>query len=285
VRRELKAGFLGLAMVALLFAVALAARGGHPGGNGEAVERSIPHAVEDSLVTLVAVTYVLVLLIGVVVAFRYRGEWREPDSHWLRNMIVVCAFLLAITVGYYAIARRPPHPPPERVKIAKELRIPRQDPRAKIPPRHAHFDWPLALSIVGLVLVGGAFVYLRLRRRPELELERTVEEDLAETLDATIDRLRRERDARKAVIAAYANMERVLASHRMMRRPAETPLEYLARILGELEVRESAARRLTQLFEYAKFSRHEIDSAMKEEAISALEDVRDDLRREEAVAA
>jgi hypothetical protein len=220
-----------------------------------------------------------------VAAFRYRGEWREPQSHWLRNSIVLMAFLIAITVGYYAIARRPPNPPPERMKIAHELRIPEQSPRARVPPRHAHFDWPLALSVVGLVLVGGAFVYLRLRRRPQLELASTVEEDLARTLETTIDDLRRERDARRAVIAAYANMERVLASHLMMRRPAETPLEYLARILGGLAVRESAVRRLTQLFEYAKFSHHEIDSAMKEEAIAALEDVRDDLLREEAVAA
>ena len=272
-------------MLGLLLTVALAARSGHPNGNGKAVERSIPHAVEDSLVTLTAVAYVLVLVIGVIVAFRYRGDWREPESHWLRNTIVIMAFLIALTAGYSAIARRPPTPPPERMKIAHEVRIPNQSPRAKIPPRHAHFDWPLALSVVGLVLVSGAFIYLRLRRRPQLELASSVEEDLARAVDTTIDDLRRERDARRAVIAAYANMERVLASHQMMRRPAETPLEYLARILGELEVRESAVRRLTQLFEYAKFSRHEIDSAMKEEAIAALEDVRDDLRREEAVAA
>jgi hypothetical protein len=44
-------------------------------------------------------------------------------------------------------------------------------------------------------------------------------------------------------------------------------------------------RSLTQLFEYAKFSAHEIDSGMKEQAIDALEDVRDDLRREEILAA
>jgi len=36
--------------------------------------------------------------------------------------------------------------------------------------------------------------------------------------------------------------------------------------------------RLTALFERAKFSQHEVDTGMKEEAISALETTRDELR-------
>jgi len=44
-------------------------------------------------------------------------------------------------------------------------------------------------------------------------------------------------------------------------------------------------RTLTDLFEYAKFSPHEIDDAMKEDAIAALLAIRDDLQRQEALAA
>ena len=36
--------------------------------------------------------------------------------------------------------------------------------------------------------------------------------------------------------------------------------------------------RLTALFEQAKFSRHEIDSGMKQDAIGALREIRDDLQ-------
>jgi hypothetical protein len=135
------------------------------------------------------------------------------------------------------------------------------------------------------VLAGGTIVFLRMRPTPPPRSGATLEEDLAEAVDTTIEDLRHERDARRAVIAAYANMESVLASHGLERLRAETPLEYLARILRALEVRENAVRSLTQLFEYAKFSAHEIDAAMKEEAIGALEDIRDDLRREEVLAA
>jgi len=77
----------------------------------------------------------------------------------------------------------------------------------------------------------------------------------------------------------------VLASHGLERRRAEVPHEYLARVLTELQVREGAVRALTELFEYAKFSPHEIDAAMKAEAIAALVAVRDDLQAEQELAA
>ena len=101
--------------------------------------------------------------------------------------------------------------------------------------------------------------------------------DLAAAVDESLDDLRAEPDPRRAVIAAYARLERVLAAHRLPRRPAEAPLEYLARMLDDLSVSPDAARRLTGLFERAKFSQHAVGTEMKEEAISALETVRDDL--------
>ena len=58
----------------------------------------------------------------------------------------------------------------------------------------------------------------------------------------------------------------------------ETPDEYLARILHDLALDARAVERLTALFTRAKFSHHDVDGAMKEEAIDALEQVRDELR-------
>jgi hypothetical protein len=284
VKRELKAGVLGLGVLALLGVVALAARGGHPTGSGRVSERRVPPEVESSFVTLMVVVYGVLIVALVIAAFRYRQSWREPESNWLRNFAIIAAVMTILTLGYWSIARLAPTPTDERASIAREQRIPKL-PERPVGVRHAKFNWPLALSVVGLVLVGGTVVFLRARRSPPPNVRRSVEEDLAQAVGTTIEDLRRERDARRAVIAAYANMERVLASHGFARRGAETPFEYLARILGGLNVRESAVRSLTQLFEYAKFSVHEIDSAMKEEAIAALEDVRTDLRRKEMLAA
>jgi hypothetical protein len=285
VARELKAGVLGLAVIGLLLIVVFASRGSHPTGNAEVTERSVPVAIENTVVTLITVLWALMMIGAIILAFRYRQSWREPQSNWLRNLGAVVLLMGFIIVGYWALSQRPANDPPELAGVGREQRIPELERRAKIPPRHADFNWPLAASIVCLVLASGTIVYLRFRPKPTPATESTVQEDLAEAVDTTIEDLRRERDARRAVIAAYANMERVLAAHGLGRRQAETPLEYLARVLRQLAVRESAIRSLTQLFEYAKFSAHAIDSAMKEAAIDALVDIRDDLRREEALAA
>ena len=79
------------------------------------------------------------------------------------------------------------------------------------------------------------------------------------------------------MIAAYARMEAVLGRNGLQRMPSETPIEYLGRILLGLTSRGDAVARLTDLFEQAKFSRNEIDDAMKHDAIGALREIRDDL--------
>jgi hypothetical protein len=124
----------------------------------------------------------------------------------------------------------------------------------------------------------------RKRARGELERDDLLARDLAAAVNESLDDLRAEQDPRRAVIAAYARLERVLAAHQLPRRPAEAPLEYLARMLADLSVSEDAARRLTDLFERAKFSQHAVGSEMKEEAIVALETVRDHLLAARALA-
>ena len=79
-------------------------------------------------------------------------------------------------------------------------------------------------------------------------------------LDDTLDDLRAEADPRRAVIAAYARLERVLAANGVARRTSETPDEYLVRVLGDLELRAGCDRTPDELFEQAKFSHHEVDA-------------------------
>lgn len=280
--RSAKAGSLALGLVGLLIVVAFAARGGHPSGDGQFVSRAVPATLQDSFVTLLAIAYVVAIAAVIVLFFKRRPLHAPHESRWLRNYIMVLALMLLATLfGYWAI--RHGHFGRDNKKAVPVNGQARPGDRlTELPPgatRPAHFQWPLALGLLGLVIVGGVMVYIRERRSPSpLRADEGLQAGLARAVETTIDDLRRERDARRAVIAAYANMERVLAAHGLARRPAETPLEYLARVLRTLHVRESAVQSLTRLFEYAKFSEHDIDVTMKEEAIAALVAVRDDLK-------
>ena len=101
-------------------------------------------------------------------------------------------------------------------------------------------------------------------------------------LAETLDDLRAERDPRRAVIAAYARMERALAASGLPRDPSEAPEEYLRRILSDLAVTGRAAARLTSLFAWARFSGHDVRPEMKEEAIETLEQVQHELAAADA---
>jgi hypothetical protein len=288
--RTLKAAGLAIGLVGLLVLVAMAARGGHPGTSGHVTTRPVPNSVQDGFITLLAVVYLVVLAAIVVGVFRYKDRWHDPGSSWLKNFALVLILMaIATGIGYYAITHS--H---LREQAAKVQRAQTRSGSTQARPRHlpatparqAHVEWPLLIGIGGLVLLGGVWMYVRSRRRlaPLFE-DHGLEADMVSAIETTIEDLRSERDARRAVIAAYALMEQTLARHGLARRRSEAPLEYLAQILRGLRVRESAVRTLTHLFEYAKFSGHEIDGTMKEDAIDALLAIRDDLQRDEAVAA
>lgn len=290
-KRPVRAGALALGIVGLLVIVALAARSERSGGQPGTSDRVVPASLEDALLTLIAIVYV-VIIVGVVLAlFRNRHDWHERKSNWIRNFVIVLAFFSILTVaGYWAMSTGGLRERAQEVQRRQQQQGATREPNGglqlkPVRTRRAEFSWWVAGALGGLVL--GYAVLLVVRRRPLPPLTRglPVEEELAAVVAVTIDDLRREGDTRRAVIAAYANMERVLASHGLGRRPAETPLEYLARILRALRVRESAVQALTALFEYAKFSPHEIAAGMKEEAIAALVAVREDLQLEERAAA
>jgi hypothetical protein len=142
----------------------------------------------------------------------------------------------------------------------------------------------VTLALVGLA-AAGAWWAGKARRRARGERPfNPFAAEIAAAVDVSLDDLRAEPDPRRAVIAAYARLERVLASHRLPRRPSEAPLEYLERMLAEASVSAHAARALTRLFERAKFSQHAVGAEMKTEAIAALERVRDDLLAATALA-
>jgi hypothetical protein len=86
----------------------------------------------------------------------------------------------------------------------------------------------------------------------------------------SLEEIRRDPDARRAIIDAYRLMEAGLARTGLPRGPAEAPREYLSRALSTLDVGPRAPRRLTALFERARFSDADLDLSLRDEAVEAL---------------
>ena len=268
---------LGTLAIALLALVALGSR--TEGWTGEGSPRGVSGSALDYGYTIAIIVFVAMLL-ALVVAFRGGGR---PNVERPRGGFVRLALFFAVItfLAYNGILNfeRGPNTD-ESSEDARRRGSP--DANAQLEggrePRDPRFQWWVALVAAGAA--GGAYVWLR-RRRPPVREQRPREalvDELERVLADTLEDLESEADPRRAVIRAYARMESVLAAHGLPRRVHETPLEFLARMLTELEVRAEAAHALTELFERAKFSQHEIDVAMKREAIAALVSVRDDLR-------
>ncbi len=137
--------------------------------------------------------------------------------------------------------------------------------------RGVPYAWTSTAAGLAVLLIGSTAVVARRRRQSVLPVEDD-EEDVAlsEWIVDSLDDLRRERDARRAVIAAYVRMERVMARVGLGREPSEAPVEFLERALLHLRAGAGSVRRLTGLFEEAKFSEHVVSERMRVEAIDAL---------------
>jgi hypothetical protein len=138
-------------------------------------------------------------------------------------------------------------------------------------------------TLVVLILAGGVATAFALRRsRAGARPAADEPDELLAAVDLSLDDVENDPDPRRAVIRAYGRMERALASYGLVRRPSETPLEYIGRALTSLRVGRASVERLSALFERAKFSQHEIDVSMKSDALAALGALRDELAGEPA---
>ena len=133
-------------------------------------------------------------------------------------------------------------------------------------------DPPPAWLVALLLAAGGTAVALTYRRLTATPAGTDDEPDeLDAALQAAMDALRPPADDRDAVLAAYAAMERELAEAGLRRRPWEAPREYLGRVLAEGRPDSgSPARRLTALFEHARFSPDPVTAADRAGAEAAL---------------
>ena len=278
------------ALLLLLIAVGIASTGSVPTGAGGA--RRPADRIVDVLITL----YLLLMVVGIglwIYIFTVRKDavanelaTRARRSPWVSAITLAIGFaVLALFIRWLStdeFLRRQIAARLHRGSDSASATAANGDPSRYEP----QFAWGPVLLVVALVGIAVVALYLSHRaRRQRLDpLSDALLPALADVLDETLDDLRAEEDPRRAVIAAYARMERALGAYGLARSPSEAPDEYLQRIFSDLDVSRRSTSRLTALFSWAKFSGHDVAPEMKQEAIEALEAVREELRAAEILA-
>jgi hypothetical protein len=292
--RLVRALMLAALAIVLLGLVVVAAGGYRLGGSSST--HASPYAV-DTMLTIVIAVYAIGALAMLAGTFWAGAEVRRNPKlatkrrstlpAAITTVLVLLALLAFVTRfhGRFDLSRL--HAPTAPTATIAPSKQPSGQKQANRPATHEpRFQLIPFLAVLAAAGIGfGALYAAERRRKRRLPAPSNVRAELADALDETLDDLRAEEDPRRAVIAAYARMERVLARHGIPRRRFEAPNEYLARVLGDLTRRSRAAERLTALFERARFSTHEIPPSMKEDAVTAVEDLQAELEAAELVRA
>jgi len=279
-------------MVTLLLAVVAIAARGRPLGSGGGGHGGLPLSFWDYVFTTVVILIVPLFVAGLFVAAFIRRQQSATKPNYWQSMLRLLV-LYAIVLGLELLVVRHLHLPRhlrlhQPGETVTDLLKPggNQANHHHAVARSPHFRWDELAVILGLLLAVAAGVFIavmRSRREPRTRPETA--EALAAALDESLDDLRTDPDLRRAIIAAYARMETALAAAGIPRHPAEAPLEYVERALLSLDTSAEAVRRLTELFEWARFSHHEPEPSMRDDAVDALVAVRDELRASELVPA
>ena len=279
----------GIALTALLAVVAVASHAHRPGGGSGGGTADAPKLIFEyaASVAFVLFPFAVVAVLWIVSLGRrqkllatHGSQWQQVRSLLLIALLGLPAILVVRHFFHYDSAQQQSNASPGAAQAA-----PPPDAATSTP----EFQWLPALVVGSIIfaLIAGVIVAIvwKRRRAADWEQEAALSAALDEVLADTLDDLRAERDPRRAVIAAFARMEKTFAAHRVAREAAETPREYVERALDRLGVSVSSVRQLTGLYERAKFSRLAIDDSMKRDAIDALAGLRAELESEARLAA
>lgn len=272
-------------MVALLAVAALATRRG--GGDSTAPPGTAAAAAAGHHVFIVAALVLAPILAIVGTAlFMYAQIYRrrELDPEMMRRRRaarIQAAILAAVGLGLLTYWMRTGRNPLGFLHLRNPFAAAGQThaaaPRLHRPPAPhgsvSSADWKVAVLVWIALAAAAVVMFLRSRNRRRELAPFLLAADPDEVGESDLDVLRRERNPRRAVIAAYAAMERHMAREGLARGVHEAPMEYLGRVTLHGHERVACVHRLTGLFQRAKFSHRPVDEEMRRRAIAAVEEL------------
>jgi hypothetical protein len=247
----------------------------------------LPHLVTWSIIGLFGLA-ALVLAIDVVRRMRSRRHEEEeslnfsrmapPRPPWLQAFAQIMSLVNFIVIGY--LLWRNVLPFADFMSLGAVGGAGGALAHERTPDAPFFVTWTFAL--LALLAGAGALAFAvwitssdRLAKWWELEEEEApVPPPLVEALDESLDDLRAEPDARRAIIRCYARFERAAADAGLKRARAQTPMEFMGDVLSRLPAPRDAVRALTGLFELARFSDRALGDAERGRALGALDDIK-----------
>jgi hypothetical protein len=272
------------AMVGLLAIASLATRG--DGSTTAPPGSAIASVIGQHLVVVGALVLApIVLVVGGALfmyaqIFRRRGDpaLMETLRKARRGTVVVLAFVAGLTIYHLRTGQNPLG----FLHLQNPFRRLAGAGHGKLLNNHVHgggsggisnVDWTLTALVWIALVTTIAFLLWRWRLVHDRREFRPPTPAAEEPAGPDLDDLRRERNPRRAVIAAYGAMERLMDRDGLPRGVHEAPMEYLGRVTRHGHNGVVSVHRLTGLFQRARFSHRPVDENMRQQAIAAVEEL------------
>ena len=277
-----------LLVASLVAAAAGLVRLGNPAGTGDDAASVIrlPSSIAFAITALFAFA-ALVFLLGLMRRMRSkrhgedemfeRGAEPARRSPWMQTLAQLMTIVNFLVIGYLLWTRVLPID--ALMALGQGVGA---AGLAEAPAPSAPFlvTWTFALvaflaGAMALVLAvwfttGDRLAQWWTRRTEEPE---AAPEPLIAAVDDSLEDLRAESDARRAIIRCYARFERAAAAAGSARLPWHTPMEFMREVLARLPA-PAAVRVLTGLFELARFSNRALGLQDRDRAVDALDDIK-----------
>jgi hypothetical protein len=199
---------------------------------------------------------------------------------WLRSLVTIGLLIMFVVIALLVFGRRP-HPEQTKPtdRVAKQSREVAAAKHGSSGPTSLPIAFYVGAVLAVTAVVVGAARSPRTPAVADMDEGEDVDElppiPLRRAVEASLDALEGERDPRRAILAAYARVQSLLASDGLPRRVSETEPEYLARVLEHYGAAAEPAARLTELFVWARYGAGEVDEHMRIDAIAAARALRD----------
>ncbi|MDP6905886.1 MAG: hypothetical protein QF440_00525, partial [Candidatus Thalassarchaeaceae archaeon] len=149
-----------------------------------------------------------------------------------------------------------------RAELARSMYVLEYEPESA--ESESISGWVWAVATLVLIGAGGGLWMFYMRRKETLD-------ELAEIFSYTAELLAAGDEIREAIFHCYEEMCGVLMAQGLLRRDFETVREFEMAIRKAMPISEEALTALDNMFEIARYSRHELDDSHRQQAANALQ--------------
>ncbi|MFW6197178.1 MAG: DUF4129 domain-containing protein, partial [Thermoplasmatota archaeon] len=233
---------------------------------------------------LLTVFILIVILLLVVTIF---GILFESDLVLLTQISVVILAILITTTVFAFDMDQTENEGGKTGTISSDIDIPSGEDIFKKTNSHGNIIFPVILIGITLILI----TEFKTKDEEDINLDGIVDmedenfdhqkkENISSEFKSIRNELREIKGVRKAIINAYKNMMNIFKKKGIKFEESMTSREFMNYAMKNFDVSDEIISEITNLFEEARYSSHELDELYRDQAVKDLEKLEEELRTE-----